>query len=36
MRDLAIAARQLRFEQKAFWRNPTGAIFTFAFPLLSW
>ncbi|MDQ3897618.1 MAG: ABC transporter permease [Actinomycetota bacterium] len=32
--DLAIAARQLRFEQKAFWRNPAGAIFTFAFPLL--
>jgi ABC-2 type transport system permease protein len=32
--DLAIAARQLRFEQKAFWRNPTSAIFTFAFPLL--
>ena len=32
--DLAIAARQLRFEQKAFWRNPTGAVFTFAFPLL--
>lgn len=34
MSDLAIAARQLKFEQKAFWRNPTGAIFTFAFPLL--
>jgi ABC-2 type transport system permease protein len=34
MTDLAIAARQLRFEQKAFWRNPTGAVFTFAFPLL--
>ena len=32
--DLAIAARQVRFEQKAFWRNPAGAIFTFAFPLL--
>ena len=32
--DLAIAARQLRFEQKAFWRNPAGAVFTFAFPLL--
>jgi len=32
--DLGIAARQLRFEQKAFWRNPAGAIFTFAFPLL--
>jgi ABC-2 type transport system permease protein len=32
--DLTIAARQLRFEQKAFWRNPAGAVFTFAFPLL--
>lgn len=32
--DLAIATRQLRFEQKAFWRNPAGAVFTFAFPLL--
>jgi ABC-2 type transport system permease protein len=32
--DLAIAGRQLRFEQKAFWRNPAGAVFTFAFPLL--
>ena len=32
--DLAIAARQLRFEQKAFWRNPAGAVFTLAFPLL--
>ncbi len=34
MSDLSIAARQLRFEQKAFWRNPAGAVFTFAFPLL--
>ena len=34
MSDLTIAARQLRFEQKAFWRNPAGAVFTFAFPLL--
>ncbi len=32
--DAAIAFRQLRFEQKAFWRNPAGAVFTFAFPLL--
>ena len=32
--DVGIAARQLRFEQKAFWRNPAGAVFTFAFPLL--
>ncbi|MDQ6928706.1 MAG: ABC transporter permease [Actinomycetota bacterium] len=34
MNELAIAARQIRFEQKAFWRNPASAIFTFAFPLL--
>ncbi len=34
MSDLTIAGRQLRFEQKAFWRNPAGAVFTFAFPLL--
>jgi ABC-2 type transport system permease protein len=32
--DLAIAARQVRFEQKSFWRNPAAAVFTFAFPLL--
>lgn len=29
-----ILLRQMRFEQKAFWRNPAGAVFTFAFPLL--
>jgi ABC-2 type transport system permease protein len=34
MSDLSIAARQVQFEQKAFWRNPAGAVFTFAFPLL--
>lgn len=32
--DVAIALRQVRFEQKAFWRNPAGAAFTFAFPIL--
>jgi ABC-2 type transport system permease protein len=32
--DVRVAVRQLRFEQKAFWRNPAGAVFTFAFPLL--
>jgi len=32
--DLAIAARQVRYEQKAFWRNPAAAVFTFAFPLM--
>ncbi len=34
MSDIAIAARQVRYEQKAFWRNPAAAVFTFAFPLL--
>jgi len=34
MSDLAIAARQVGYEQKAFWRNPAAAVFTFAFPLL--
>lgn len=34
LHDAAIAARQVRFEQKAFWRNPAGAAFTFAFPIL--
>jgi ABC-2 type transport system permease protein len=28
------AARQVRFENKAFWRNPAAAFFTFAFPLM--
>jgi ABC-2 type transport system permease protein len=28
------AARQLRFTNKAFWRNPASAFFTFAFPLM--
>jgi ABC-2 type transport system permease protein len=27
-------ARQTRWEQKSFWRNPPAALFTFAFPLL--
>jgi ABC-2 type transport system permease protein len=27
-------ARQLRWEQKQFWRNPAAAAFTFAFPLM--
>lgn len=26
--------RQLRYENKAFWRNPAAAFFTFAFPLM--
>ncbi|MFL5790736.1 MAG: hypothetical protein ACJ76A_04475, partial [Actinomycetota bacterium] len=27
-------ARQFRFTNKAFWRNPASAFFTFIFPLL--
>ena len=30
----AQVARQVRFINKAFWRNPPAAFFTFAFPLL--
>jgi ABC-2 type transport system permease protein len=29
-----LALRQVRYENKAFWRNPASAFFTFAFPLL--
>jgi ABC-2 type transport system permease protein len=34
MRDLVLAARQIGYENRAFWRNPAAAFFTFAFPLL--
>ena len=34
MNDLAIAAHQVRYEQKAYWRNPMAAVFTFAFPII--
>jgi len=32
--DLLLAVRQVRYENRAFWRNPAAAFFTFAFPLL--
>jgi len=32
--DLTLALRQVRYENRAFWRNPPAAFFTFAFPLL--
>jgi ABC-2 type transport system permease protein len=32
--DLELMLRQLRFTNKAFWRNPAAAFFTFAFPLI--
>jgi ABC-2 type transport system permease protein len=31
---LALALRQVRFENLAFWRNPPAAFFTVAFPLM--
>ncbi len=34
MSGLAQAVRQVRFTNKAFWRNPASAFFTFAFPLM--
>ncbi|MDH4113046.1 MAG: ABC transporter permease, partial [Actinomycetota bacterium] len=34
MSDLVLAFRQVRYTNKAFWRNPASAFFTFAFPLM--
>jgi ABC-2 type transport system permease protein len=34
MSPAGLVLRQARFENKAFWRNPAAAFFTFAFPLL--
>jgi ABC-2 type transport system permease protein len=34
MSDLGQALRVVRFTNKAFWRNPANAFFTFAFPLM--
>ena len=34
MSDLGLALQQVRFTNKAFWRNPANAFFTFAFPLM--
>lgn len=34
MRNLRLLARQIRYENRAFWRNPAAAFFTFAFPLI--
>jgi ABC-2 type transport system permease protein len=32
--ELGLAIRQVRYTNKAFWRNPGAAFFTFAFPLM--
>lgn len=34
MSTAALALRQVGYENRAFWRNPPAAFFTFAFPLL--
>jgi ABC-2 type transport system permease protein len=34
MSTLRLVARQVRYENLAFWRNPVAAVFTFAFPLI--
>lgn len=34
MSQLALALRQVRFENRSFWRNPPAALFTFVFPLM--
>jgi ABC-2 type transport system permease protein len=34
MTDLGLALNQVRYTNKAFWRNPASAFFTFAFPLM--
>jgi ABC-2 type transport system permease protein len=32
--DVALTVRQVRYTNKAFWRNPGSAFFTFVFPLM--
>jgi ABC-2 type transport system permease protein len=34
MSDAALVLRQVRFEQRTFWRNPASAFFAFAFPVM--
>ena len=34
MSDTSLVLRQVRYTNKAFWRNPASAFFTFAFPLM--
>ena len=32
MTDIALALRQVRYQNRSFWRNPTVAFFTFLLP----
>lgn len=34
MRPVGLVLHQVKYEQKAYWRNPASAFFTFAFPLV--
>src|SRR5687767_15412565 len=34
MTALALALRQVRYQNRSFWRNPTVAFFTFLLPLI--
>jgi len=34
MSGIGLALRQVRYENRAFWRNPAAAFFTFVFPLM--
>jgi ABC-2 type transport system permease protein len=34
MSDVTLTLRQLKFENRIFWRNPAAAFFTFVFPLM--
>ncbi|HYN36706.1 MAG TPA: ABC transporter permease, partial [Actinomycetota bacterium] len=34
MSGLALAVRQFKYENKAFWRNPPAAFFTVVFPIM--
>ena len=34
MSDVALAFRQVKYENKSFWRNPASMFFTFIFPLM--
>jgi ABC-2 type transport system permease protein len=36
MNDAALLVHQVKYEQKAFWRNPLSAVFIFAFPVIMW
>lgn len=33
-RDLGLVGRQIRYEQRSYWRNRSRGLFTFAFPLM--